>query len=177
MPLTRISQWYQDIFGTLQHWLQPLLLLLLRLLIARVFILSGLTKWNGWFDFNTDKYDLFLYEFFCPDPIRPGALLLCDPHTLDYNDGSWVIGLIKGLAVFTGIAELLLPLLLIAGLFSRVAALALMVMVGFIQLAVFPEWGHWWNPAAWWVAVLAVIVIFGPGRLALDRWLGLEKRA
>ena len=160
----------------LQYWLQPIVLLLLRLLVARVFIFSGLSKWHGWFQFNTDKYDLFLYEFFCPDPIRPGALLLCHPTTLDYTEGSWVVTLIKVLAMFTGVAELLLPALLIVGLFSRAAALGLMVMVGFIQLAVFPEWSHWWNPAAWWVAVLAVIVVIGPGRLALDGCLGLEQK-
>ncbi|WP_428242621.1 DoxX family protein [Gynuella sp.] len=166
---------YRAVSSQLQRVLTPVLLLMLRLLVARVFLLSGLTKWNGWFDFNADKYDLFLYEFFCPDPIRPGALLLCDPQTLDYAEGSWLIGVIKALAVTAGIMEVLLPVMLIIGLFSRVAALGLLFMVGFIQLAVFPEWAHWWNPAAWWVAILAVILVMGPGTFSLDRMFKMER--
>ncbi|AJQ93506.1 DoxX family protein [Gynuella sunshinyii] len=169
-----LSLRYRAASNQLQRLLTPVLLLMLRLLIARVFLLSGLTKWNGWFDFNTDKYDLFLYEFFCPDPIRPGALLLCNPNTLDYTEGSWSIVMIKVFAVTAGVMEILLPVMLIMGLFSRAAALGLLFMVGFIQLAVFPEWSHWWNPAVWWVAILSVVLVMGPGRFSLDRLFKLE---
>ncbi len=157
------------------RFLEPLSSLLLRLLVARVFLLSGLTKWDGPFQFNTDKYDLFLYEFFCPDPPVPGALQLCSPETLDYAEGSETVSIIKGIAITTGVLEVVLPVLLILGLFSRFSALALLFMTLFIQLAVFPTWDHWWNPAVWWAMSLFVILANGPGIMSLDRWLGIEK--
>ena len=73
------------------------------------FCKSGLSKWNGWFDFDEQKYDLFLYEFFCPDPVREGALLLCDPEKLDYVEGSSTVGFVESLALMTGILEVVLP--------------------------------------------------------------------
>ena len=175
MPSFNIVKPYQQLFSNLQLLLQPLALLGARLLVARVFLLSGLSKWDGFLQFNTGQYDLFLYEFFCPDPIRPGALLLCDPDTLDYEQGSSIISLIKAFAVTAGVMEIVLPLLLIIGLFTRFAALGLLAMVAFIQLAVFPEWGHWWNPAAWWAVVLLMIIAIGPGFLSTDRLLKIEK--
>jgi putative oxidoreductase len=150
-------------------------MLLLRLLGARVFFESGLTKWNGWFDFNEQKYDLFLYEFFCPDPVREGALLLCDPKTLEYEEGSSIVSLIESAALMAGIMEIVLPVLLILGLFTRVGALGLLGMALFIQLAVFPTWEHWWNPAAWWAVVMFTVFARGPGLFSLDRLLGLER--
>lgn len=150
--------------------------LFLRLLAAKVFLESGLTKWNGFLDFNTEKYDLFLYEFFCPDPVREGALLLCDPQTLDYVEGSSVVSIVESMAYMAGVMEVILPILLIAGLFTRFAAIGLLGMTLFIQLAVFPEWSHWWNPAAWWAATLLAVLAFGPGRLSLDRLIGIDKK-
>lgn len=174
--VVRVQQGYQRGTRLLSTYLEPLALLLMRLLVARVFLQSGLSKWHGWFDFNETKYDLFLYEFFCPDPVRPGALLLCDPVTLDYQSGSLTVTLIESLAVLAGIAEVVLPVLLIVGLLTRPAALGLIVMTLFIQLAVFPTWGHWWNPAAWWFVVLFGVFAVGPGTLSLDRVFKLENR-
>ena len=170
-----LTSHYQRIFGSFQSWLEPLVLLGARFLVARVFFISGLAKWDGFLTFNVDSYDLFLYEFFCPDPVRPGALLLCNPETLEYEDGSFTVSLIEAFAVTAGVMEVILPLLLVIGLFTRFAALGLLAMVAFIQLAVFPEIAHWWNPAAWWAAVLLVIVAIGPGRFALDKFFRLEK--
>ena len=55
-------------------------LVAVRLLVAMVFLQSGLTKWNGWFVFDEQKYDLFLYEFFCPDPVPPGRCCSAIPR-------------------------------------------------------------------------------------------------
>jgi putative oxidoreductase len=161
---------------SLSRFLEPVALLLMRLLVARVFWMSGQSKWHGWFDFNETKYDLFLYEFFCPDPVRPGALLLCDPQTLDYQSGSLTVTVIETMALLAGVMEIVLPVLLIVGLLTRPAALGLLAMTLFIQLAVFPTWGHWWNPAAWWFVVLFGLVATGPGALSLDRLFKLETR-
>lgn len=166
---------YLAIFGLIQRWLEPLVLLLARLLIAKVFISSGLSKWQGFLQFDSNKYDLFLYEFFCPETIRPGALILCDPETMEYAQGSFGQHLAELLAFSAGILEVVLPLLLVIGLLSRISALGLLTMTLFIQLAVYPDWAHFWNPAAWWLIVLMVLVVRGPGSLSLDRLFRLDR--
>jgi len=177
--MNAIINLYQSVATGITRYFEDIALLLLRLMGAKIFFESGLGKWNGWFDFNEQKYDLFLYEFFCPDPVREGALLLCDPKTLDYKEGSSTITIIESFTVLAGVMEVVLPVLLIFGLFTRLGALGLLGMTLFIQLAVFPTWDHWWNPAAWWAVVLFAILARGPGILSLDRLIGLEpgKRA
>ena len=175
ISLGKLLSGHQSATQRLTHYVEPLAQLLVRLLVARVFLMSGLTKWSGPFQFNQDKYDLFLYEFFCPDPPLPGALQLCSPDTLDYEEGSSIVSMIEAMAVTTGVLEILLPTMLILGLFTRFAAFALLAMTLFIQLAVFPTWEHWWNPAAWWAMALFVILASGPGKWSLDRLYGMEK--
>lgn len=165
---------HSKFFSRLGFWLAPLALLGLRLVPAQVFMSSGLTKWNGWFDFNEQKIDLFLYEFFCPEEPRAGALLLCDPQTLDYPPGSAMVTFVEILTLSAGILEILLPVLLILGLFSRFSALGLLGMTLFIQFAVYPSWEHWWNPAVWWFVTLFAVLSMGPGKYSLDYWLKLE---
>lgn len=170
----RLVAFYRGFSAFCTRYLEDLSLLALRFAGAKVFFESGLTKWDGWFDFNDMKYDLFMYEFFCPDPIRPGALLLCDPATMDYVDGSTVVTMVQTLAVAAGTMEIVLPVLLVLGLFTRAGALGLIGMTLFIQLAVYPTWSHWWNPAMWWVVALFAVLARGPGRLSVDRLIRLE---
>ena len=155
---------------------EPLALLGLRLAGAKVFWGLRHDEMERLPAFNKEKYDLFLYEFFCPDPPRPGALQLCDPGTLEYAEGSAVVSTIKALAVMAGVMEVALPVLLVLGLLSRLAALGLFGMTLFIQLAVFPTWSHWWNPAMWWAVVLLTLVACGPGAWSLDRIFSLEDK-
>jgi putative oxidoreductase len=173
--MNAIAGLYQSIASAITRYFEDIALLLLRFMGGKVFFESGLTKWNGWFDFNEQKYDLFLYEFFCPDPVREGALLLCDPKTLDYEEGSSIVSYIESLALMAGVMEIVLPVLLVLGLFTRVGALGLLGMALFIQFAVFPTWEHWWNPAAWWAVVLFAVFARGPGLFSLDRILKVEK--
>ena len=174
--LLKIRNIYSEGTSKVSLFLEPFALLFLRLMGAKVFLQSGLTKWNGFLAFNPEKYDLFLYEFFCPEEPRPGALLLCNADTLDYKEGSSIITFIETLAVMAGVMEVVLPLLLIFGLFTRLSALGLLGMTLFIQLAIFPSWSHWWNPAVWWAIVMFALVAKGPGLLSLDRLLKLEKK-
>jgi putative oxidoreductase len=175
MSLTRtIVHLYHTATITISRYVEDVTLLALRMGGAKVFLDSGSTKWQGWFDFDEQKYDLFLYEYFCPDPVRSGALLLCNNDTLDYTQGSLMVSAIESLAVLAGVAEILLPVLLILGLFTRVGALGLLALTLFIQLAVFPTWDHWWNPAVWWALVLLAIFSHGPGLFSLDRLMGLD---
>lgn len=172
--LNALAARYDTLVHRVGRWLEPAALAFLRIAGAKVFWDSGITKWNGFLEFDKTKFDLFLYELFCPDPPRSGALQLCDPKTLDYPDGSAMVPLVKALAVTAGVMEVVLPVLLVLGLFCRFAALGLLVMTLFIQLAVFPTWSHWWNPAVWWSVVLFALVARGPGSWSLDRLLGLE---
>ncbi|KQW87992.1 DoxX family protein [Massilia sp. Root418] len=121
---------------------EALLLLLARLAIAAIFFLSGRTKVQGLFTLKDSTYDLFQYEY---------ALPLIPPEF--------------AAQLATG-AEHLLPLLLVLGLFTRPAALALLGMTAVIQLFVYP--------AAWpthlsWAALLLPLVASGPGAWSLDR--------
>jgi putative oxidoreductase len=63
------------------------------------------------------------------------------------------------------VAEHVLPVLLLAGLASRLSALGLMVMTLVIQLFVYPEG---WPEHILWFALLLLIVARGPGALSLD---------
>ena len=171
-----IKSFYISAFELLNKGFKPLAMLGLRWQIFSVFFASGMAKWNGFLKPDPGVYDLFLYEFFCPEEVRPGALQLCDPATLDYVEGSAVVTYIKYFAVTAGVVEVVLPLLLIVGLFTRFAALGILVMTVFIQLAVFPTWSHWVNPAMWWAGVAAALVVIGPGKLSLDYWLGFERK-
>lgn len=166
---------YQTMATMLTKFVEPLALFAMRITVGHVFLSSGLVKWDGLFRFNVDTYDLFLYEFFCPEEVRPGALLLCNPDTLEYVDGSFTVKIVELLALSAGIMEVLLALLLIVGLFSRFAALGLLAMTLFIQLAVFPTWSHWVNPASWWAVTSFVLLARGPGWLSLDRVLKLDR--
>lgn len=122
-----------------------------RLLVARVFLLSGLTKWNG-LTIRDDTFYLFADEYFA-------RYALPTP-------------LINTFAVAAAVAEIALPMLLIFGLFTRAAALGLLVMTLVIQIFVYPD--AWWNVHAWWTVVLLLILVKGPGAASLDRRLKLD---
>lgn len=86
------------------NMLEPFALLIARLAVARVFFMSGLTKWNGFLSFNPDKYDLFLFEFFCPEDKRAGALVLCtDQAAGTYAPTTqWIVERFANMAGTTG---------------------------------------------------------------------------
>ena len=68
-------------------------------------------------------------------------------------------------AYFDGIAEIVLPVLLILGFATRFSALALLVMTGVIQLVVPEGWANFHLP---WAALAVAIMALGPGKLSLD---------
>lgn len=75
-------------------------------------------------------------------------------------------------AVLATLAEHVLPVLLALGLASRIAALGLVVMTAVIQVFVFPGA---WGVHGLWAASLLTVAAYGPGRLSLDRALGLDR--
>jgi len=123
--------------------------LVARLYVANVFFLAGLTKVRDW----DTTLALFADEYMVP---------LLSP----------------ALAAFGGTAgELVLPILLVLGLFGRLAALGLFILnfVAVISLGEVP-------PAAlqqhlFWGSVLAFLVLWGPGNWSADRFLEPRLRA
>ena len=68
-------------------------------------------------------------------------------------------------AYVAGIAEIVLPVLLLLGLFTRFAALGLLAMTAIIQLTVPEGWANFHLP---WAAMALTLVVFGPGTISLD---------
>ncbi len=112
--------------------------LLGRWMIGEIFFRSGLVKLAS---FET-TVDLFREEYRTP---------LLSPEV--------------AAVLATGI-ELTMPILLILGLFARLAALPLLVMTLVIQLTYFYHSEHYF-----WAFVLLAIIIRGPGAWSIDHWL------
>jgi putative oxidoreductase len=125
---------------------EDIALIAARVFVAMVFWNSARTKVEG---FTITESTWFLFEHVYALPLIP--------HT-------WA-------AVLATLAEHVLPVLLILGLFARFAALGLLVMTLTIQIFVFPEA---WVTHGLWAASLLIVMVRGPGRLALDRVLGME---
>ncbi len=146
--------------------LPPIADLVMRLVIARVFFKSGWLKLKD----LEGAADLFQYEWF--------------------SDENWWMLLIGAeeiprlLAVVLGVlstaGEIVLPILLVLGLFTRFAATGLMAMSAVIVLLVYPIWtedglGFWWNDHVWWVVILLALMAFGGQKLSLDHCLKSRK--
>lgn len=119
-----------------------LLLLIARLAIAAIFFLSGRTKVEGLLTITDGTYELFRSEYVLP--IMPPEVA----------------------AVTATGAEHVFPILLLLGLGTRFAALALLGMTLVIQLFVYPDA---WPTHLSWLALLLPLVACGGGDWALDR--------
>lgn len=123
-----------------------------RVALALPFLRSGLTRWDPFPSLSIGTQFLFEYQF----KLHLFGRLVDLPAPL-------------ALAYVTACAELLLPLLLLAGLATRFAALGLLVMTGVIQLIV-PE--GWANFHLYWAALALALLAMGPGPLSLDAVIG-----
>ena len=71
------------------------------------------------------------------------------------------------------LAEHVLPLLLVLGLFTRFSALGLFVMTLVIQLFVYPD--AFWQTHILWFAMAAILVSRGGGMFSLDAALAARR--
>ncbi len=130
--------------------------LVLRVALALPFLRAGQTDWDDWFvlSFGVKARfaDLRLHWFGAEYPFPQPDL--------------W--------ALAAGVAEVGLPALLIVGLGTRYAALGLLAMTGVIQLT-FPD--GWANFHLYWASLALAIMTLGPGKVALDYVLGLDRDA
>lgn len=125
------------LFGTIPH---SLIALVARLSIAAVFWQSGQTKVSG-FALNDTAVYLFENEYKLP---------LIDPTLA---------------ATLAAIGEHFFPVLLVIGLGSRFAALALLGMTTVIEIFVYPDA---WPTHGTWAACLLLVIARGPGIVSLD---------
>jgi putative oxidoreductase len=120
----------------------------LRIALALPFLKSGLTKWDGFLSLSPAASYLFEDEF-----------------KLHIFGRAYDFPFPAVFAYFDGIAEMVLPVLLILGFATRFSALALLVMTGVIQLVVPEGWANFHLP---WAALAVALMALGPGKLSLD---------
>lgn len=123
-----------------------LLLLVQRLGISAVFFMSGRTKVDGLLTVNDSAFELFRTDY---------ALPFVKPEIAAYA------------ATYS---EHLFPLLLVLGLFTRFAALALLTMTSIIEIFVYPDA---WPTHLSWAGLLLPLIALGGGKFSLDRALKL----
>lgn len=146
--LQRLLQQWNRLAQTLQQLLgDSLLSLAARLAVAAIFLLSGRTKVSGVLDITPGTFELFRSEYVLP---------FLPPHIAAH------------LATY---AEHLFPLLLVLGLFTRLSALALLLMTLVIQLFVYPDA---WSTHLSWAALLLLLIGRGAGRFSLDHLWGIR---
>ncbi|MHA6197270.1 DoxX family protein [Pseudomonas wadenswilerensis] len=126
---------------------ESLLCLVARFGIAAVFFMSGRTKVEGFLTLTPSTFELFRTEYVLP---------LIPPHIAAY------------LATY---AEHVFPLLLVLGLFTRGAALALLGMTLVIEVFVYPDA---WPTHLSWAGLLLLLVARGGGVWSLDRLLRIR---
>ncbi|WP_343559318.1 DoxX family protein [Kiloniella sp. b19] len=119
----------------------PAMQLLLRVWMANIFFKAGLTKLNDW------ESTLFLFEYEYQVPILPVEL-----------------------AAFGATAvELVAPVLLVLGLFTRLAALPMLVMAFVIQFTLPEAYQH--DQHYYWMIFLGLLIAKGAGTFSADHFL------
>jgi len=132
--------------------LKPLLSFGFRFYVAYIFFKSGLTKVDDSFKVTSSTFDLFKYEYM---PYVSESLATIGAYLATY-------------------AELILPILLVTGIFTRPAALGLFILnavaaYSLAQTDFASAAGHWQHIV--WGVILAVIFTFGPGKVSIDKWI------
>lgn len=139
----RIAGVLHRLIATMDRIPQDAIALAARVFAAAIFWQSGQTKLEGW-RVSDSAIELFREEYRLPliDPVLAAHLAALGEH--------------------------LFPLLLVFGLASRFAALALLGMTAVIQVFVYPDA---WPTHGIWAVALLVVVARGPGRLSADHIL------
>jgi putative oxidoreductase len=147
-----VARFTETTFGVIPL---SLTMLALRFALAVPFWRSGLTKWDGFLNISFGAKQLFAEEFklhiFGAEIPYPAPELV---------------------ATLSGIAEVGFPVLLVLGLGARYAALGLLGITAIIQLTVPDGWANFHLP---WAAMALAIMTFGPGKIAIDYVLGLDR--
>ncbi|MBA5248491.1 MAG: DoxX family protein [Gammaproteobacteria bacterium] len=147
--MRKLTNVYNLIFEVLHKYTDDIFKLFLRLYVADAFFRAGLTKLGSW-----DSQMPFLSS---------GARYL-------FKNEYSVPFIPWELAAYLGtVAELVLPVLLVLGLATRLSALALFLfnIIAVVSYPVLWEGGYYDHKL--WGVLLLVIVIYGQGKVSLDR--------
>ncbi len=136
------------LLGAIPHSLSQFAL---RVALAIPFWRSGMTKWDGFLTLSSGARYLFEQEF----KLHLLGAAIAYPFPLVA-------------AFLAGTGEVVLPVLLVLGLFTRYAALGILLMTIVIQLTVPDGWLNFHLP---WVAMAMALMAFGGGRLSVDALL------
>jgi putative oxidoreductase len=145
---------HNNIFGNLQKYLTDIVLLFARIYVADAFFRSGLTKLGSWdsempFLSSSAQY---LFESEYSVPLIPWEL-----------------------AAYLGtIAELVLPVFLVLGLFARITALKLFLF-NIIAVISYPVlWSGGFFDHKLWGFMLLATCLFGAGKFSIDYYLKIK---
>jgi putative oxidoreductase len=147
--MTFVGQTSRSIIGLMARIAHLLAPPLLRVALAVPFYKSGLTKWDGFLSLSPAA--AFLFE---------------DQFKLHVFGNEYELPAPEILALLDGIAEIVLPILLVIGLATRFSAFGLLGMTAVIQLVVPDGWANFHLP---WAAMAMAIIAMGPGALSVDR--------
>ena len=144
-PYDRLTDWLASRLP------ESLALLLTRVALAGIFWRSGRTKVEEGSALSISDNAYFLFEY-------------------EYTGLPLPVDLAVPLATY---AEHVFPVLLVLGLFTRFAALSLLIMTLVIQFFVYPE--AWWATHILWVAMAAILISRGGGLFSLDALLASRR--
>jgi putative oxidoreductase len=133
----------------------------LRFIMARVFFLSGQAKIEGprSVPIRPGIGDL---EF---SVILPAGIKDATFQMFEAQYAGLPVAPVVTAYLFT-YAEFVLPICLVLGFATRLAALALLAMTVLLQVYVMP--GMLWSAHVYWAAILLVLMTVGPGAISVD---------
>ena len=142
MTILKVRDFHNQILGFAELLIAPAFLFT-RIYIANIFFKSGLTKLRDW----ESTLMLFEYEYEVP--------------MLSYEVAAWL----------ATAGELILPVLLFLGLFTRLSAIGLFIVnaVAVISLVDIPPAAF--NEHVLWGSLIVMLIILGGQRFSLDRML------
>ena len=129
-------------------------------------LISGLGQFCG--TFLTPVVNLTARIYIGLIFFQSGRLKLEDfESTIEFFEDDWALPFLPAepAAYLATAGELILPILLIIGLFTRFSAFGLVVMAAVIQFFVMPDPQHYL-----WMLTLGLLVGYGGSSLSLDNW-------
>jgi len=138
----------------------------LRLVMARIFFLDGQTKIAG----PSLPLDLYGFHFSMLLPAQVKA----ETFTAFMTQFAPLPVPPAPAAYMVSYAEFFLPLMLVLGFGTRVAALGLLIMTAVIQIYIMPE--HLWIIQIYWFAILAILLSQGAGQISVDHVIRILNR-
>lgn len=140
-----------------------LVALAMRLALARVFFFDGQSKVDGpHLLFSLHGFD---FSFVLPFQVKAEALT----PFLSQFAALPVSPVLAAYLVST--AEFLLPIMLVLGFGTRIAALGLLVVTALLQIYVMPQ--ALWSAHIYWASMLLVLLSVGPGQISVDHFIRL----